>query len=162
MVDPLTALPNRRTLMDRLEVELERSSRTGTPMCLAMVDLDHFKEYNDDFGHLAGDEMLRLVSATMAAGCRRQDLLARFGGEEFCFVLTECDLAGAVAVMEDIRALTYRLGDRRAVTISIGVATRVEGDDIEAIIDRADRALYEAKEAGRDLVRAAPGPESSA
>ena len=152
MVDPLTGLPNRRTLYGRLELEIELSVRTGTPMCVAMVDLDHFKEFNDSYGHLAGDEMLRFVSATMATACRRQDLLARFGGEEFCFVLTAMGLEGAAAVMEVVRGLPYRVRDRPPLTVSIGVAERVDGDDVASLIGRADRALYSAKRAGRNQV----------
>jgi len=125
-----------------------------------MVDLDHFKEFNDRYGHLAGDEMLRFVSATMATACRRQDLLARFGGEEFCFVLTAMGIEDALAVMEVVRGLPYRVRDRRPLTVSIGVAERVDGDDVASLIGRADQALYSAKRAGRNQVMAATDASS--
>jgi diguanylate cyclase (GGDEF)-like protein len=147
--DTLTALPNRRAwqeAMDRMAVEAEES---GEPLTVAIADLDHFKRYNDTYGHAAGDELLQRAAAAFAAGMRDEDFLARWGGEEFMFALPGTATADAVAVLDRMRAA---MPD--AQTCSIGVATWDTRESIAQLLQRADAALYSAKHDGRDRVRA--------
>jgi diguanylate cyclase (GGDEF)-like protein len=122
-----------------------------------MLDLDHFKKFNDRFGHEGGDAALRAIGALLRASCRASDLACRFGGEEFTVALPETDRAGAeawaVRLLADVRALQVRHGERRleGITVSIGLAMYPEhGSDSETLLQAADVALYEAKRAGRD------------
>lgn len=165
-IDGLTCIPNRRCFDEALEQEWRRSIRARRPISIIMLDLDYFKEYNDGYGHVAGDECLKLVAQTLHSSMRRGgDVAARYGGEEFVALLPETDLDGAVAVATtlkselealDITHVYSEVADR--VTVSLGVATMVPGPDTlpETLIQSADRALYEAKENGRNQVRTAP------
>ncbi len=162
--DGLTGLPNRRALDQRLTEEWHRAQRDGTPLSLVMMDIDHFKAYNDDYGHGAGDGCLRRVARAIAAvPTRKADRVARYGGEEFIALLPGTDAPGARAVAERFRATTAELGLSHArsltsatVTLSVGVATRAPASDRAAdpgsLRDAADAALYAAKEGGRNRV----------
>lgn len=147
--DALTGLLNRRALAELLPLELERAARSGSPLCLAMLDLDHFKVYNDRYGHPAGDALLRAVSRNWQDALRGSDALIRFGGEEFLAVLPACDLADASARMDMLRQATP--GEQRC---SVGVVRWDGLESSESLLDRADQAMYAAKRAGRDQVRA--------
>jgi diguanylate cyclase (GGDEF)-like protein len=159
--DALTAAHNRRSLFARLEDELERSARFEHATAVALVDVDHFRRYNDAFGHAAGDAVLRRVAAVLGAAVRRVDLVARYGGEEFAVVLARADRGAALAAAEKLReAVTAARIPHPGVgpghvTISVGVAVYPDdARDLPALIDAADGALYAAKRAGRDVVRA--------
>jgi diguanylate cyclase (GGDEF)-like protein len=171
--DGLTGLANRRLFEDRLVREYERARRSGAPFALVMADIDHFKQFNDRFGHLAGDECLRKVAGAVAEGARRPaDLPARYGGEEFAVILPDTDLAGANEVADRIRAavagLDLRHPDSPAgrVSLSMGVyvghPAMAERNDPLAWVDVADRLLYEAKDAGRNRVVAREGHAAAA
>jgi diguanylate cyclase (GGDEF)-like protein len=139
--DPLTGLPNRRAWDARVSHALSE----GQQVTIAMLDLDHFKEYNDTHGHPAGDRLLKETAATWRDQLRTGDLLARLGGEEFGLLLLDCDTTDAIDVIERLRGAVY--GGR---TCSVGFAARRPGEPAEKVMDRADVALYEAKTSGRD------------
>ncbi|WP_419789365.1 sensor domain-containing diguanylate cyclase [Pseudomonas petrae] len=168
--DELTGLANRRRLDEVLKQEWARGIRSGRPLALLMVDVDHFKAFNDRHGHHGGDVALRSVAETLAASIRRPgDLAARYGGEEFTVVLPETDKAGACVIAEKLRlaieALPQFADDTMPITVSIGVATHLPTtDDLpEPLFYAADRALYRAKKNGRNRVEVepyvAPSPE---
>lgn len=156
--DPLTGLFNRRMLMERLTVEMERAERYRRPLTVMLFDLDKFKRVNDTLGHLAGDAVLRHFSRVVEAALRRTDLVGRYGGEEFLAVLPETDPERGYEVAERIRcdchAAPAKTADGAEVvfTTSIGVATLQPGEDAEALLTRVDASLYQAKETGRDRV----------
>ncbi|HET8731509.1 MAG TPA: 7TM diverse intracellular signaling domain-containing protein [Moraxellaceae bacterium] len=161
--DQLTGLKNRRFLDDLLHEEFQRCFRYGRPIALLLLDIDHFKRFNDTYGHVVGDECLRAVAGALRYAVRTQvDQVARYGGEEFCVVLPETDAEGARVVAERIReaveALEFRVGDRHVpVTVSVGVAAMIPGstEDAQMLVLSTDKALYQAKEAGRNRVRVA-------
>jgi diguanylate cyclase (GGDEF)-like protein len=153
--DPLTGVPNRRALEDRLDREISRSRTTGRAFAVAMIDIDHFKRYNDTYGHQTGDDLLEAVASTMTGLVRESDLVARFGGEEFCVVMPETDLRQGLERMEVLRQGAAGPGDLPHVTLSVGVATWDRSEGIEDLLQRADQALYDAKEGGRNQVVAA-------
>jgi diguanylate cyclase (GGDEF)-like protein len=161
--DGLTGLHNRRHLDERMAAEIARAARERTPLSLIMMDVDFFKRYNDAYGHAAGDDCLRMVAGVLAGTVKRPaDLAARFGGEEFAVLLPNTAQDGARAIAEAIcqgvhaAGMVHRASDIGIVTISAGVATVVPapGDDVRALVEAADAALYDAKEAGRNRVRA--------
>ena len=151
-VDPLTRLWNRRRLRLFVDMLIPASRRSGQPFCIILMDLDHFKKYNDERGHQAGDELLITVSRIIQSCAREQDLVVRYGGEEFLVVLpnTALDDARGVAdrILNTVRGMTR-------VTISAGLDEFAEGADIDSMIRRADEALYAAKQAGRDRLKIA-------
>jgi diguanylate cyclase (GGDEF)-like protein len=154
--DSLTGLANRRSLTKSLTREVARSQRSGEPLSLAVLDIDHFKRINDTFGHLAGDDVLRDVATAMAASVRDLDIVARYGGEEFAVVLPNCPSEGALLVVERVRAAITSATTMTKVTASAGVATVAgEASDGEALMAAADEALYESKRSGRDRVTVA-------
>jgi diguanylate cyclase (GGDEF)-like protein len=164
-VDALTGLANRRHFDETLSSEWRRCTRSGNPLSLALIDIDHFKLFNDRYGHQAGDSCLQQVSACLKAGfARSHDLVARYGGEEFVCVMPETPLEGAEAKAQALEKAVRALRiphDKSTVaggivTISLGVAvaTPTVGDDCAALILCADRSLYMAKDAGRGQVRA--------
>jgi len=166
ITDPLTGLANRRRLTDVLEAEWRRSIRPQTPIAVAMIDVDHFKLYNDRYGHPAGDECLRTVAAAISATTRETDVVARYGGEEFAVVLPSTDERDAAASAERVRAavaglaLPHASAARSIVTVSVGVAATVPSfaSTPEQLVKYADSQLYEAKRAGRNRVaHGAPG-----
>jgi len=159
--DALTGLHNRRYFDEFVEREFKRAQRNRNDLALIMIDIDHFKSYNDRFGHQAGDECLRQITATFALVIHRShDLVARYGGEEFAVVLPETNTKGALAVAENLRS---RVADLKIphpdspfgyVTISEGVASLIPASDSYAsqLIEAADAALYHSKRAGRNRV----------
>jgi len=159
--DPLTDILNRQAFFRILSHEYERSSRTGQPCCICMVDLDHFKSINDTFGHLVGDKVLRNVAYALKSMLRAYDSICRYGGEEFVIVMPDTDLEGAVVFAERLRKRVEEsdfaeTGDPLRATVSIGVASAsVEGEvtETESLIAQADEALYRAKNDGRNRVR---------
>ena len=170
--DALTGLYNRTYLLDKIEAELNRALRFGAPMSVLMLDLDHFKQVNDRFGHVTGDRVLQRVGALLKESCRVYDVPGRYGGEEFCLVLPETTLESSVAVAERIRrrleATTVSLPKGNvSITTSIGVVGLDADTDDDlyvptALIERADRALYEAKDRGRNRVVPWANPPSLA
>jgi diguanylate cyclase (GGDEF)-like protein len=160
-LDSLTGLANRRHLDEVLEQEWRRAWRERTPLSLVLADIDHFKRYNDTYGHQGGDACLRRVGGVLNEALKRGgDLAARYGGEEFAIVLPSTDSDGAAAFAERVRAQVEGLGiahERSAagvVTISVGAATAVPDDSAspEVLVAAADRALYRSKSAGRNRV----------
>jgi diguanylate cyclase (GGDEF)-like protein len=150
--DPLTGLANRRSLFERIEMEMAHALRAESPLSVAMIDLDHFKEYNDRFGHVAGDTLLRAIAAVMVSNVRGQDLVARYGGEEFCLILPDTDLVGGHHILDTLRAGGREATSEFPVTLSAGLTSWDGIEDPISFIDRADQALYRAKEGGRDRV----------
>ena len=148
--DELTALPNRRAWDEALERELSRAQRTEQPLCLALLDLDHFKSYNDTRGHQAGDAHLRRTAAAWRRQLRAVDVLARYGGEEFGVLLPATGLAEATDAIDRVRVATPH-----GETASAGVVQWDGHESADALLARADAALYQAKEAGRALTQAA-------
>jgi diguanylate cyclase (GGDEF)-like protein len=147
--DPLTGVPNRRVWEEELPRELERARRMSTPLCMAMIDLDNFKAYNDRFGHQAGDLVLKQAASAWRAQVRTTDLLARYGGEEFVLLLPACALEDAIKIIERLRTVTPQ------VTCSIGVASWDFQESAAELFERADQALYAAKAEGRNRYVAA-------
>jgi two-component system, cell cycle response regulator len=169
LLEPLTGLYNRRYFMERLASELAAAQRHGRALSLLLLDVDHFKRVNDQLGHAAGDEALRLLSRVLSGAVRKEDVLARFGGEEFVVLARETTLSGAHALGERMRRAVERSrfsfdGTEVALTVSVGVTVsagltafergRTEGELLEV----ADRALYRAKEHGRNAVVALAAP----
>jgi diguanylate cyclase (GGDEF)-like protein len=152
--DSLTALRNRRAFEERLREEVLRARRTHQPLSLLLMDIDHFKRFNDSFGHLAGDEALCEVAAILAHSLRETDLPARYGGEEFAAILPDTPRDAAAQVAERVRAAIARgAGTTRPITVSVGVAACGPGvDTARALVDAADRALYRSKAMGRNCV----------
>lgn len=161
--DGLTGLANRRTFDENLQIEWQRGQRHGSPIALIMADVDHFKQYNDHYGHMSGDECLKRVAAALAGGLGRPtDLASRYGGEEFALIMPGTDLDGAKIVAQRICKAVFNLGipheggvpDHRVVTISMGVASLIpeENQQPDRIISLADEALYRAKQEGRNRV----------
>ncbi len=158
--DPLTGLPNRRLFDQRLHAEWERVARQGGSFGVVAIDIDHFKKYNDCFGHPAGDQCLKLVATAISACGRAIDTPARLGGEEFAMLLPDVDASGAAAAAERVRNAVERLAldhphnDGRVVTISVGVAlgSPSQGTGASELMEAVDRALYEAKAGGRNRV----------
>lgn len=152
--DGLTGVQNNRAFREFLELELQTARATKKPLSIILLDVDMFKSFNDTFGHLAGDEVLKGVAATLLEACRVGDFVARYGGEEFVIVLPGADEEKAVATAERIRkAIEKRQWPHREVTASFGIATVLEGGrirDIDKLISEADKALYASKHAGRN------------
>ncbi len=153
LTDELTGLPNRRARDRQLERELSRSKRQHDPLCVAVLDLDNFKRYNDTHGHAGGDQLLRDATAAWSTQLRVTDLLARHGGEEFTLLLPECDERDALALVERLRAVTPA-----GQTVSAGLAAWNGSEDADALLERADTALYAAKAGGRDRAVVARAP----
>ena len=161
-IDALTGLHNRGWLDDAFSREIRRSERDELSACLLMIDVDHFKNINDEFGHLGGDRVLVAVGSSIKQALRPNDLVARYGGEEFSVLLPETSLQNAKAIAERLRegvsrARPAKVEDRRLppVTVSIGVADLRRGDSLETLIAAADAAMFDAKKAGRNCVRVA-------
>jgi diguanylate cyclase (GGDEF)-like protein/PAS domain S-box-containing protein len=149
-IDVLTALPNRRGWDEALGRELSRARRDKVALCMALIDLDHFKDFNDTNGHQAGDRLLRRAASAWKLAVRQYDLIARYGGEEFSVLLPACELDQAIEVIERLREVTPE-----GQTVSAGVAEWNGYESADALIDRTDLALYNAKRDGRDRSTAA-------
>jgi diguanylate cyclase (GGDEF)-like protein len=158
--DVLTGLMNRRAFDRRLEEELDRALRYGSVLSLAIMDIDKFKSYNDDLGHLAGDEMLNSLARVLMKNSRASDFVARIGGEEFAVILPSTDARSALVMAERFRrAVEAAPWEGRRMTVSIGVSTLVDPDSGSvALISAADRALYDSKRGGRNRVSHANDP----
>jgi diguanylate cyclase len=160
LTDPLTGIPNRKLFESRLREAARNAAETGEPMSLLMLDIDHFKRFNDTYGHQLGDQVLRLVAKTLADGVKGRDTPARYGGEEFVIVLPQTRLENAVTVAEQIRRTMARhkvvrkdTGDEYGViALSVGASAYRPGEDLAELIRRADAALYHAKHTGRNRV----------
>lgn len=158
VTDGLTGLYNHREFHKRLEQEIERAERYERPLAILMMDIDHFKSFNDTFGHPFGDEILKKISALLGEQIRTVDILARYGGEEFSLVLPETSPEHAMIVAERIRSKTFEMkistneGTKVQVTISIGLASLEDAGDRVDLVSAADKALYIAKEAGRNRI----------
>lgn len=159
LTDGLTGLYNRRHATTRLEEEIARSRRNGTGLCVAMCDVDHFKAINDEFGHGAGDRVLQQISQSLTEYVRRNDIVARWGGEEFLVIFSEIKLTAARIVAERLRGRLATMpqveGGPKQITVSVGLATLGPGSTAEALIEQADQALYRAKARGRNRVEVA-------
>jgi len=162
--DPLTGLANRRRLDEVLPLAWSHARSQGAPLCLALLDADHFKRVNDTYSHAVGDAVLRELGALMQSHCPEGDLAARFGGEEFVLLIPDTDLAGAQRLCERLRASIESwawssIAPGLAVTASLGVANIAEAEDATAGLARVDALLYEAKRRGRNRVIATlPSP----
>ncbi len=161
--DFLTGLLNRRELFNRLSLEVSRVNRTNGPLSIIMIDIDHFKTINDRYGHIAGDMVLKKVAHGLREGIRDYDLICRFGGEEFLVMTPETDLRHATELAERLRGkigetpIRIRNAPPVTITISAGVASLLEWENVEAMLARADTALYHAKESGRNRVEPLSG-----
>ena len=161
LTDALTGLINRRGFVDIFTSEISRARRYKRPLVVAMMDLDHFKIVNDRHGHAGGDAVLRTFASTARAAFRSTDVICRYGGEEFCVLMPETKIRGAMQVAERARLAIEKMmvmhdGNAIAATVSIGVASAFEGEGAdcteEELLERADKALYRAKAAGRNCV----------
>jgi diguanylate cyclase (GGDEF)-like protein len=152
--DALTGLHNRRSMMEKLDEEFARVSRYNQELALAIIDVDHFKPYNDEYGHPSGDEVLKTVARVIEEESRDADFVARYGGEEFAVVFSNTGTDGAHILAERIRrAIDETTWPKRGITVSIGITRAGPATaDPDALIEAADRALYEAKQAGRNRV----------
>jgi diguanylate cyclase len=167
LTDPLTSLANRKYFDMALDKAIADAVTKGEPMSLMLTDIDHFKNFNDTFGHLTGDQVLRLVALSVKQNVKGQDLAARYGGEEFAVVLPDTVLRSAITVAEHIRraVMTKELMKRSTgehlgrVTVSIGLASMRPGDTAQTLIERADKCLYAAKRNGRNRVICEADPE---
>lgn len=160
LIDPLTNIGNRKYFADELQRVLAEAEENGSPVSLLIGDIDHFKKFNDTFGHLVGDEVLKLVAKTLVENLKGRDIIARYGGEEFVILLPQTTVQDAEKVANQLRSIlaTKQVRRRRTnetlgvVTISVGATQYKNKEDTDAFIDRADAALYEAKQTGRNKV----------
>jgi diguanylate cyclase len=160
MLDPLTKIFNRKSFDEGMKKALEDASSGDAPLCLLLLDIDHFKHFNDTWGHQTGDQVLRLMAMTLKSNIKGKDIAARYGGEEFAAILPETDIEGAMIVAENVRKavqakeLLKRSTNEKLgrITASFGVAAYRPGDTASTLIERADRCLYAAKHAGRNRV----------
>jgi diguanylate cyclase len=170
LTDPLTSLANRKYFDAALDQAIADAVKSGEPLSLMMTDIDHFKTFNDTYGHLTGDQVLRLVAISVKQNVKGQDIAARYGGEEFAIVLPNTILRSAITVADHIRraVMTKELMKRSTgehlgrLTISVGVATLHPGDTAQSFIERADSCLYSAKRHGRNRVISEADPEVAA
>jgi diguanylate cyclase len=167
LTDPLTGLGNRKYFDRAIEDAVKNAVKNGEPLSLLMFDIDHFKSFNDNYGHLTGDQVLRLVAMSLKATIKGQDITARYGGEEFAVVLPNTALRQALTVADHIRraVMSKELKKKSTgeilgrVTISVGVSMLQHGDDTDSLIERADACLYAAKRNGRNRVVCEADPE---
>ena len=157
LIDPLTGLPNRAAWSERLEHEVGQWQQHGNTLMLAMLDLDHFKRINDNYGHLAGDKVLKIIATVLRKRLRGTDFIARFGGEEFVLLLPSTVPAAGMKLLEQLRASIeacpfHFKGEPVTVTISMGLTAFRSGESSDLVLKRADQALYRAKNAGRNRV----------
>lgn len=167
LTDPLTGLGNRKYFDRMIDMAVQGALASGDPLSLLLLDIDHFKSFNDSYGHLTGDQVLRLVGMSLKQTIKGQDITARYGGEEFAVVLPNTALRQALTVADHIRraVMAKELKKKSTgeilgrVTISVGVAMLTQEDDTDALIERADACLYAAKRNGRNRVICEADPE---
>lgn len=157
LIDPLTGLPNRAAWTERLEHEISEWQQHGNTLLLAMLDLDHFKRINDNYGHLAGDKVLKIIATVLRKRLRGTDFIARFGGEEFVLLMPGTAPAVGMKLLESLRAAIeacpfHFKGEPVTITISMGLTAFKPGEHSDLVLKRADQALYRAKHAGRNRV----------
>ncbi|MHC8303533.1 GGDEF domain-containing protein [Pseudomonas sp. PB3P13] len=157
LIDPLTGLPNRAAWGERLEQEISQWQQHGNTLLLAILDLDHFKRINDNYGHLAGDKVLKIIASVLRKRLRATDFIARFGGEEFVLLLPATVPATGVKLLENLRASIeacpfHFKGEPVTITLSMGLTAFKPGEHSDVVLKRADQALYRAKHAGRNRV----------
>ena len=157
LLDSLTQVFNRAAFDERLELAYKRWLRYQTPLCLAIIDIDHFKSVNDRFGHLAGDKALKVIARAMSRTLRETDFIAHYGGEEFLILLPGVDESSCMTPLEKLKSVVKNIpfrfkDDKVEITISIGVTLFRSGDSSMDVFDRADKALYEAKNGGRKRI----------
>lgn len=157
LIDPLTGLPNRAAWSERLDHEVAQWQQHGNPLLLAILDLDHFKRINDNYGHLAGDKVLKLIAGVLRKCLRGSDFIARFGGEEFVLLVPDTPLAVGAKLAESLRTAIeacpfHFKGERVTITVSMGMTAFKPGEYSDLVLERADQALYRAKAAGRNSV----------
>jgi diguanylate cyclase len=170
LTDPLTGLGNRKYFDRMIDMAVQSALASAEPLSLLMFDIDHFKSFNDSYGHLTGDQVLRLVGLSLKQTIKGQDITARYGGEEFAVVLPNTGLRQALTVADHIRraVMAKELKKKSTgeilgrVTISVGVSMLKPGDDTDALIERADACLYAAKRNGRNRVICEVDPEYAA
>ncbi|HEX8550343.1 MAG TPA: diguanylate cyclase [Abditibacteriaceae bacterium] len=159
LTDALTGLRNKGSFEARMDEEIARARRYHLPLSLLMIDIDHFKKINDDFGHPVGDETLKAVADLLASNARPSDFVARYGGEEFSIILPNTDAQGACFLAERLRDSVQEFSwPNRPLTISVGAASLEPAESARSLVIRADRALYDAKNAGRNRVSVAGKP----
>lgn len=167
VTDQLTGIPNRKHFDERLDKEMAKAEENGTPLCLILTDIDHFKKFNDTYGHQTGDQVLKLVANTLKSNIKGRDLTARYGGEEFAIILSDTEMDDAMTVADQLRVAVMKkelikkstnksLGN---VTLSLGISQYRPGDTAETLIHRSDAALYAAKGAGRNTVKNDQDPD---
>ena len=157
LTDPLTGLPNRAAWDERQELEVARWQRYGGELLMAVLDIDLFKRINDNYGHLAGDKVLKIIATELAKRLRKTDFIARFGGEEFVLLIPGTPLEGAQQLLETLRTAIescpfHFKGERVTITLSAGVSAFAAGERAEQVFERADQALYRAKRSGRNRI----------
>ena len=163
LTDGLTGLHNRKAFDKQIRDWVEDASITGNNLCLLMLDIDHFKHFNDTYGHQTGDQVLRLVARTLTDGIKGRDFASRFGGEEFALLFQETPLSAAIRVADSLRHAVEgkEVVNRNShkslgrITLSGGVAQYIKGESLAKFIERADDALYAAKNSGRNSVKSA-------
>jgi diguanylate cyclase len=159
LLDPLTGLPNRAAWNERLDLELARWQRYGGELLMAVVDIDFFKRINDEYGHLAGDKVLKIIAGELHKRLRKTDFIARFGGEEFALLIPATPLDGGLLLLETLRAgieacpFHFR-GERVTITLSAGISAFASAERSDQVFERADQALYRAKRGGRNCIEA--------
>jgi diguanylate cyclase len=167
LTDPMTGLANRKYFDDTLASAITDADARNEPLSLLMIDIDHFKKFNDTWGHLTGDQVLRLVASSLKQNVKGQDIAARYGGEEFSVILPSTQLRSALTVADHIRraVMSKELMKRSTgehlgrITVSIGVASWGKGENSQSLIERADDCLYAAKRSGRNRVICETDPE---
>lgn len=169
MTDGLTGLANRKSFDEQIGRLTEEAAKDGKTFTLLLADIDHFKSFNDNFGHQVGDQVLRLVARTLVDGVKGRDIAARYGGEEFAIILPDTNIEAGIHVGDALRralankdVVNRSTGEQLSkITMSVGVAQYYSGESIESLIERADAALYTAKHNGRNQVAAAPTPHGT-
>ncbi len=157
LLDPLTGLPNRAAWTERLDLELARWQRYGGDLLLAVLDIDHFKRINDDYGHLAGDKVLKIIAGELFKRLRKTDFIARFGGEEFVLLIPSTPMDGGLKLLDTLRTAIescpfHFKGERVTITLSGGISAFSAAERSEQVFERADQALYRAKRSGRNRI----------
>jgi diguanylate cyclase (GGDEF)-like protein/PAS domain S-box-containing protein len=163
VTDPLTGVYNRRHFLEELQREMSRNDRNACPFSLIMLDIDHFKEVNDRFGHEAGDRVLKELTEMIRKRIRTSDLLARWGGEEFMILMVNTNLPPAATLAEDLlqQLLARTFAGIGRVTVSFGVAAHQTGEGVDELLTRVDNLLYQAKRGGRSRLACDPDPAAA-